>query len=94
MRGDEETSQASGFSNDFRILESKLYPFLCQLYNALKNRSVTNIPYVTRDVMTLTDRNTGSSAQRYNRDYMILKDTSRLFQSMASGYMSFQAGQS
>ena len=93
VRNDEESSIEPTFANNIILLESELYPFLCQLYTALYDRSITNIPDVTRDAMAPYDRSVGSTAERYSRDYRVLKDTVDIFNSIANGYNFNRNGQ-
>ena len=89
VRNGEASSINPTFLDSLDLLESQLYPFLCQLYNAMFDRSVTDLPRVTRNIIMFTDRNMGSAAERYSRDYRILKDTVELFQAINNGFMIF-----
>ena len=85
-RTGEAVSASHSFLTWYRALESKLYSFLCQIYNALEERSALNIAFVGRSVMTVSDRDVQTTTERFNRDYKILLDTARLFWAIARGY--------
>ncbi|CAC5401457.1 unnamed protein product [Mytilus coruscus] len=77
MRFDEEIYENKKYSNDILTMESKLYDVLCHMDEAISTKG-DSIEHVTREVMQMELRTLSSRMDRFMRDYITVKDTSKI----------------
>ncbi|XP_063431547.1 uncharacterized protein LOC134714236 [Mytilus trossulus] len=77
MRIDEEIYENKKYSNDILILESKLYDILCHMDEVI-SKNGDSIEHVTREVMNKELRAYSERTHRFARDYITVKDTSKI----------------
>lgn len=86
---EEESSFSPSFTAHFRLIESQIYPLLCQLKVAILGKG-EQLPFISSSAINHSLRNTETHAQRHMRDYRILKEFVRLFRAIQSDYENIE----
>ena len=83
VKQDEQDSLFSpNYNGDLEILELKMYSFFCHLFYAIESRTNgTILPVVGPSLQTPEN-----VAERFKRDYKILKDVVQLFRAISVDY--------
>lgn len=89
MRFDEEIYEENKYKEEIDDLERKLFDVLCIMTEALSNDDVI-IDHVSRDVMSMNIRTLSERFDRFTRDYVTVKETSRLIENMAVIYTTIK----
>lgn len=89
MRFDEEIYENNQYMEEMYNLERKLFDVLCIMTEAISNDDV-NIEHVSRDVMAMDIRALSERFDRFTRDYVTVKETSKLIGNLAIMYTTIK----
>jgi hypothetical protein len=81
IREDEDKYEYGSWSPEIIEKENRLYLLLCELHNAIITNGAA-IEYESRDIMPQDMRSLSARSYRNMRDYVIMKDSTRLYESL------------
>ncbi|CAG2257740.1 unnamed protein product [Mytilus edulis] len=89
MKFDEDIYENKKYSNDILIMESKLYDILCHMDEVISTNG-DSIEHVTREVMSRELRAHSERTTRIDRDYITVKDTSKIMDYLIVQYSALK----
>lgn len=85
MKYDEQIYESSLYLQNLVKVESKLYDVLCYMDEAISNLGA-NIDHVTREGMQMHLGTISNKMDRYERDYITVKDTTKIMDNLIVTY--------
>lgn len=89
MKFDEEVYEDNKYEKEIINTESKLYDVLC-LMNEMISNTDASIEHVTREVMQMHLRTLSERINRFMRDYISVKDTTKLLNNLIVEYVAMK----